>query len=173
MLTLRNGNSSRAAISILALCLSACGAVASPSEAAPSARESEDGTETASTAPTLTASFEEANSFADPPAGSIEIVMTFGPKFEPEEATATAGTVTFFLVNDKGDGLPIAHNFLLGTAVDAPPLASSPVMGSGEAGILTVQDLEPGTYAYWCTIAGPDGNPHSHQGMVGTLTVTP
>jgi len=166
------GSGSRAATALLALCLLACGGVSS-SEAAPSALESEDGTETASAAPTLTASFEETEPFADAPEGSIEILLTFGPKFEPEEASAKAGTVTIFLRNDKGDGPPAAHNFLLGNAVDAPPLATSPLMGSGEAGILTIEDLPPGTYAYWCTIPSPDGAPHSQDGMVGTLTVTP
>ena len=173
MHTLLNTNAPRCAIAVLALSLAACGGGASPSEASRSASESEDAAETASAAPTLPATFEETDSFADPPTGSIEIVMTFGPKFEPEEATAAAGTVTFFLVNDKGDGPPAAHNFLLGTTVDAPPLASSPLLGSGEAGIQTVQDLAPGTYAYWCTIPSPDGKPHSQYGMVGTLTVTP
>jgi plastocyanin len=171
--TLLNGNGSRAAISILALCLSACGGAASPSQAPHSAAAHQSGTPTGSAAPTLAAGFVETEPFADAPAGSIEILLTFGPKFEPEEATAKAGTVTFFLRNDKGDGPPAAHNFLLGTAVDAPPLAASPLMGSGEAGLLTIEDLAPGTYTYWCTIPSPDGAPHSQYGMVGTLTVTP
>ena len=51
--------------------------------------------------------------------------MTFGPTFEPEEATAQAGTVVFFLRNDKGDGPPALHNFLLGASVEDPPLARS------------------------------------------------
>jgi plastocyanin len=89
--------------------------------------------------------------------------------FVPEEATAKAGTVTFFLRNDPGD----VHNFLLGTAVDAPPLAKSPVMGSSETGILTIEELAPGTYAYWCTVPDRLGTPHWQDGMVGTLTVTP
>ena len=89
--------------------------------------------------------------------------------FVPDEATAKAGTVTFFLRNVPGD----AHNFLLGTAVDTPPLAKSPVMISSETGILTIEDLAPGTYAYWCTVPDPLGTPHWQDGMVGTLTVTP
>ena len=170
---LLNSTSSRAAMAAIVLFMSACGSGAAPSEARETADVSAGGSATQSQAPTLTASFEEVASFMDPPAGSIEILMTFGPVFVPEEAIAKAGTVTFFLRNDKGDGPPAAHNFLLGTAVDATPLATSPLMGSGEAGILTVEDLAPGTYAYWCTIPSPDGYPHSHYGMVGTLTVTP
>ena len=58
----------------------------------------------------------------------IEILLTFGPKFEPEEATAHAGDVVFFLRNDKGDGPPAVHNFLIGSDVDSPPLAASPTL---------------------------------------------
>ncbi|HEX5579032.1 MAG TPA: cupredoxin domain-containing protein [Candidatus Limnocylindria bacterium] len=162
----------RAGLLALAIVASACGA-GEPTSMTTSPTAEESAETTASAAPTLAARFEEVEPFADPPEGAVEILMTFGPTFVPEEATATAGTVTFFLKNDKGDGPPAAHNFLLGTAVDAPPLASSPLMGSGEAGVLTIEDLGPGTYAYWCTIPSPDGQPHSHYGMVGTLTVTP
>jgi plastocyanin len=165
--------SSRAAMAGLAIALAACGAgTPAASSGEPTSEASSEPT-MESTAPSFAASFEEVEPFADAPAGSIEIVMTFGPMFEPEEATTSAGTVTLFLRNDKGDGPPAAHNFLLGTAVDAPPLAASPLMGSGEAGILTIEDVPPGTYAYWCTIPSPDGKPHSAYGMVGTLTVTP
>ena len=99
--------------------------------------------------------------------------MTFGPTFEPEEATAQAGTVVFFLRNDKGDGPPALHNFLLGASVEDPPLAISPTLASGFSGTFTVEGLEPGTYSYWCTVLGPDGTAHSQMGMTGTLTVTP
>ena len=123
-----------------------------------------------SAAPTLSTSFVEERRAR---AGAIEVLMTFGPTFEPEEATAQAGTVVFFLRNDKGDGPPALHNFLLGTSVDAPPLAASPTLASGFAGTFAVEGLEPGTYAYWCTVLGPDGRTHSQMGMTGTLTVTP
>jgi uncharacterized cupredoxin-like copper-binding protein len=163
------GKGSLVATLALTIILSACAA----DDPATGSTEPSSAASSAAASPGLAASFEEVEPVADAPAGSVEVLMTFGPKFEPEEATAKAGTVTFFLRNDKGDGPPAAHNFLLGTAVDAPPLASSPLMGSGEAGILTVEGLEPGTYAYWCTIPGPDGTPHASFGMVGTLTVTP
>jgi plastocyanin len=166
--------SSRAVlVAALAIALSACSAAAPASESSEPTTDATAAASIESAAPTLAATFEETEPFADAPAGAIEILMTFGPTFRPEEATAEAGTVTFFLRNDKGDGPPAAHNFLLGTSVDAPPLASSPLMGSGETGVLTIEDLEPGTYAYWCTIPSPDGRPHSQYGMVGTLTVTP
>ena len=172
MTTLIQTHGPRAGLIALAIVASACSAGEPTAQtASPTAEESAETTESAT--PTLAASFEEVEPFADAPEGSVEILMTFGPTFVPEEAKTKAGTVTFFLKNDKGDGPPAAHNFLLGTAVDASPLASSPLMGSGEAGILIIEDLAPGTYAYWCTIPSPDGQPHSHYGMVGTLTVTP
>ncbi len=169
--TLLNGKGSQAAIAGIAVWLSACGAGASPSQATHSAAEHSDGAHTESAAPMLAATFEETGPFADPPAGSIEITMTIVSEeaFVPEEATAKAGTVTFFLRSDPGN----THNFLLGTAVDQPPLAKSPVMGSSETGILTIEDLAPGTYTYWCTVPDRLGTPHWQDGMVGTLTVTP
>ena len=123
-----------------------------------------------SAAPTLAATFERD---AEVPEGAIEILMTFGPDFEPKAATAKAGTVVFALRNDKGDGPPALHNFLLGKSVEEPPFANSPSLASGFSGTLTVEGLEAGTYTYWCTILGPDGTPHSQMGMTGTLTVTP
>jgi plastocyanin len=170
--TNRGFGRSRAAGAGLAIFLAACGAGAPASESSEPTGEATIEPSAASAAPSLVASFEETEPFADAPAGSIEILMTFGPKFEPKEATAKAGTVTFFLRNDKGDGPPAAHNFLLGTSMEASPLVSSPLMGSSETGLLTVEGLEPGTYTYWCTVPGPDGSPHSQYGMVGTLTVT-
>ena len=80
-----------------------------------------------------------------------------GPKFEPEEATAHAGDVAFFLRNDKGDGPPAVHNFLIGSDVDSPPLAASPTLMNGESILFTVYGLEAGTYTYWCTLPSPDG----------------
>ena len=120
--------------------------------------------------PTPGFTFEETR---EAPPGAIEILLTFGPDFDPKEATAKAGEVVFFLRNDKGDGPPAAHNFLLGSSLDAPPIAASPLMASGDGVVLTIADLPAGTYTYWCTVPSPDGQPHSYYGMVGTLTVTP
>ena len=124
----------------------------------------------ASAAPTLAFTVEEAD---EPPAGAIEILLTFGPKFEPEEVSAEAGTIVFVLQNDQGDGPPAVHNFLLGTSLEASPLAASPILATGEGVVFTVEGVEPGSYVYWCTVPSPDGRPHSAYGMVGNLTVTP
>ena len=153
----------------LAFIASACGASAPANETTqPTTQDTAQ-----SPSPRQAAHFEAVDPLTEPPEGSIQILMTFGPSFVPEEATAKAGDVTIFLRNDKGDGPPAAHNFMLGTSVDEPPLVSTTMLGSGQAGVLTIDDLAPGTYTYWCTIIGPDGMPHSDRGMVGTLTVTP
>src|SRR5688500_4023940 len=73
--------------------------------AAPAAQSASDttaasvtGQPSMSAAPTLAFTVEEAD---EPPAGAIEILLTFGPKFEPEEVSASAGTIVFFLQNDQ------------------------------------------------------------------------
>jgi plastocyanin len=153
----------------LATLMAGCAAPAAQS-ASDTTAASVTGQPSMSAAPTLAFTVEEAD---EPPAGAIEILLTFGPKFEPEEVSASAGTIVFFLQNDQGDGPPATHNFWLGTSVDEPPLATSPVLSSGQAVVFTVEAVEPGTYTYWCTVPSPDGSPHSASGMVGTLTVTP
>jgi plastocyanin len=107
------------------------------------------------------------------PLGAIELLMTFGPRFVPAEATATAGTVMFFLRNDPGEGFPVEHDFVLGPTLDSPPLAASPAVLAHKSMTFTVQRLVPGTYTYWCRVRSVDGKSHSSLGMVGTLTITP
>jgi plastocyanin len=156
------------ALALLAL-LAACASVP-PQSSSGEPTGSIAGEASLSAAPTLAATAEEAT---EAPEGAIEILLTFGPKFEPEEVSAPAGTIVFFLQNDQGDGPPAIHNLLLGTSMDDPPLAASPTLATGEAVVFTVEGVEPGTYLYWCTLPSPDGSPHSAAGMVGTLTVTP
>ena len=147
-----------------------CGAASSPSAgASQTAVHSMDSSVEPSPTPGFT--IEETR---EAPAGAIEILLTFGPVFDPKEASAKAGEVVFFLRGDQGDGPPGAtHNFLLGPSIDAPPIAVSPVLATGEGVVLTIAELPAGTYTYWCTVPSPDGQPHSYYGMVGTLTVTP
>jgi plastocyanin len=159
----------RVAAALIALMLSACAGTAAQTPEQTEAHDSHSPVSSASAAPTLQTTVEETGRA---PAGAIEILLTFGPKFEPEEATAQAGDVAFFLRNDKGDGPPAVHNFVIGSDVDSPPLAASPTLMNGESILFTVYGLEAGTYTYWCTLPSPDGAPHSQYGMVGTLTVT-
>lgn len=157
------------AAALVALALAACGGTPADTPEQTDAHTSHSPASSESVAPTLEATVEEAS---EAPAGAIEILLTFGPKFEPEEVTAQAGDVVFFLRNDKGDGPAAVHNFLIGPDLDSPPLAASPTLMHGESIVFTVYGLDAGTYTYWCTLPSPDGAPHSQYGMVGTLTVT-
>ena len=66
------------------------------------------------------------------------------------------GTVVFVVVND-GER---AHDFkILGKR--------TPMLGPGESSRLTVTFAKPGSYAYYCTVAG-----HAVAGMKGSLKVT-
>jgi plastocyanin len=159
----------RMAAALIAVALTACAGTPAETPEPTDAHDSHSPVSSESVAPTLQATVEEAS---EAPVGAIEVLLTFGPKFEPEEVTAQAGDVVFFLRNDKGEGPPAVHNFLIGRALDSPPLAASPTLMHGESVVLTVYGLEAGTYTYWCTMPSPDGAPHSQYGMVGTLTVT-
>ena len=158
----------RMAATLLALALAACAGAPVGTPEATDAHDSHSPVSSESAAPTLLAIVEEAS---EAPAGSIEILLTCCPDFEPKEATAQAGDVVFFLHNDNGDAPPALHNFFLGSDVESPPLAASPTLAQGESIVFTVSGIEPGTYTYWCTVAAPDGTLHSQAGMTGTLTV--
>jgi uncharacterized cupredoxin-like copper-binding protein len=55
---------------------------------------------------------------------------------------------------------------MMGGMGDEPKLHVA--AGTGGKGTLTFTPSKPGTYEYYCTVAG-----HKEAGMVGTLTVTP
>ena len=59
---------------------------------------------------------------------------------------------------------PSGH--MMGDTGDEPKLHVA--AGIGGKGTLTFTPSKPGTYEYYCTVAG-----HKEAGMVGTLTVTP
>lgn len=59
---------------------------------------------------------------------------------------------------------PSGH--MMGDAGDEPKLHVAASIGG--KGTLTFTPSKPGTYEYYCTVAG-----HKEAGMVGTLTVTP
>ena len=63
----------------------------------------------------------------------------------------------------SGD-VPAGH--MMGGTGDEPKLHVA--VGTGGKGTLTFTPSKPGTYAFYCTVAG-----HKEAGMVGTLTVTP
>ena len=167
VMTLREA-SPRIAAALIALALAACAGTPAETPEPTDAHDSHSAVSSESAAPTLQATIEEAS---EAPAGAIDILMTDDPGFEPNEVTAEAGDLVFFLRSADVNG-PIVHNFFLGPDTQSPPLAKGPTLQSGESVVFTVYGIEPGTYTYWCTVPGMDGQSHWQHGMTGTLTVT-
>lgn len=78
------------------------------------------------------------------------------PAFDQTEITAPAGEITIEFTNDAS----VPHNV---TLEDVEGGATETVTGDSTS--VTV-NLEPGTYTYFCSVAG-----HREGGMEGTLTV--
>jgi plastocyanin len=118
--------------------------------------------------------FEAATSA---PAGATTIEMKGEaeiPTYAPPTVTVPSGTVVLFLVN-----IPIsppnfgpAHNVVIGPVVGGEALATSGPVQAGKSAVFTIENVPPGTYAFWCTVSAGHG-PHYKLGQVGTLTVTP
>jgi plastocyanin len=94
------------------------------------------------------------------------------PVYQPNNLTAKAGTVVFFLENVPAVFASPNHNMQIGGSVGDTLAGSTDVKAHGNV-TFTVRGLTPGTYIYWCSIVAPDGNTHANRGMVGTLTITP
>jgi plastocyanin len=77
--------------------------------------------------------------------------------FSPAAVTIPASGATRIVVKDAGR---IVHNF----TIDA--LGVQVVMSPGGSGEVTLVDLTPGTYQFYCSVSG-----HKEAGMVGTITV--
>jgi plastocyanin len=78
--------------------------------------------------------------------------------FEPSKLTAKAGSVTIEYDNPS----PVDHSIAIeggGETLDESEIAA-------DATLTASADLEPGRFAYFCTVPG-----HREAGMVGTLTV--
>ena len=95
------------------------------------------------------------------PAGSIKVTMT-EYKFDPSSVSATAGTVTFFLVN----GGSSAHDLVIRDSGNNR-VAGSELVSAGDTAVFTVNNLAAGSYTVFCDQAG-----HEASGMKGSLTVT-
>lgn len=78
--------------------------------------------------------------------------------YEQETLTAPAGSVTFEFANPSS----VPHDFNIERGGET--IVGTEVITRGEE-TLTV-DLEPGEYAYYCSVGG-----HRQAGMEGTLTV--
>ena len=113
----------------------------------------------------IKSTFEVAESAPD---GAIEIVMSLspGPVFAPTEITAPAGTIALLLTNPD-ERYDARHNFKIGAALLATSAATPDIL-PGKAGVLTLEDVEPGEYIFWCSVQA-----HYQAGMQGVLTVTP
>lgn len=120
-------------------------------------------TQRPTSAPAIEMTFEPAT---EAPAAAIAIEMTIvnTPVFRPDEITAPAGTVQLFLTNLAP--LQELHNFQFGSTLRQTQAETRAILPQ-ESVVVTLPDLAPGTYAYWCNIAR-----HDSLGMVGTLTVT-
>lgn len=117
--------------------------------------------------PTLPSTSEDATAA---PSGAISIQMTFvdGPRFVPDQVTASAGTVAFFIQNIRPPSFqPVDHNMAIGPEIHMV-LARSSFVRVDKSTVFTVEGLAPGTYTFWCEV-----NVHADEGMVGTLTITP
>jgi uncharacterized cupredoxin-like copper-binding protein len=79
-------------------------------------------------------------------------------KFRPAKLTVAAGKVTFNLTNKSS--LPHALE-IEGHGIEAK---TSTVTGADAS--VTIKDLKPGTYEFYCPVDG-----HKAAGMKGTLTV--
>lgn len=109
-----------------------------------------------------------------PPGAILVTVRGDALRFVPDELTAEAGPIVFFIQNEgSGSVSDVPHNLQIGHEV--PPagtaLVGTPNINPNQSGVFTVTGLEPGVYAIWCTY-GADRY-HYVDGMVGTLTVTP
>ena len=78
--------------------------------------------------------------------------------FDTDTLEATAGSVTIELTNDSS----LPHN----VAVENGDVDGQSDTVTGDTTSLTV-DLEPGTYTFYCSVAG-----HREGGMEGTLNVS-
>jgi plastocyanin len=107
------------------------------------------------------------------PPGAVTIELSGPPPhYVPAGVSATAGDITFFLINRSigAHTLAIGNGPLqmVGEYVRNTPVAASSAVNVGRAATFTVYGLPAGNYVIWCTISN-----HAFEGMHGTLMVTP
>ena len=91
----------------------------------------------------------------------VEIdVAGSGLAFVKTTATASAGPAVIRSMNPQSTGHDIA---LKGNGLDK----TGPIVSNGGVSTLTIADLKPGTYTFYCSVPG-----HEQAGMKGTLTVS-
>jgi uncharacterized cupredoxin-like copper-binding protein len=91
----------------------------------------------------------------------IRVVMTEF-KYSPSTISASAGTVSFDLVNQGRT----AHDMVVADS-SGKVLGKSSLVGAGQEAEFSVQVSQPGTYQIYCDLPG-----HREAGMSGTLEVS-
>ncbi len=96
--------------------------------------------------------------------GSETVKLSTDPggqlKYTTDTLTAKAGNVTIDLNNPQALTHDVAVENSSGTVI-----GKSPLVAQGSTSV-TLDNLKPGTYTYFCTVPG-----HKDAGMQGTLTV--
>ena len=95
------------------------------------------------------------------PSGSIKVTMTEF-KFDPSNIVVPHGKVVFYVVNAG----TVAHDMIVADG-SGNRVAGSDLVSSGEATVLTIDNLAAGTYSFYCDQPG-----HRDSGMQGTLAAT-
>ncbi len=101
---------------------------------------------------------EEGGSDATP-TGSVE-VTAIDIAYEPADYTAEAGNIEITLVQDGQS----PHDLVFEGRSDVHLEVGPDNLGDTDTGVF---EFDPGTYTFFCTLAG-----HRQAGMEGTLTVT-
>ncbi len=87
----------------------------------------------------------------------VFVTGTNSLKFEPDELEADAGEITIALTSEGS----LVHDVVIEEADDTQVVEAR---GGTQVGSI---ELEPGTYTFYCSVAG-----HRTAGMEGTLTVS-
>jgi plastocyanin len=145
-----------AAVLVLVLAsvaLVACGSSSSPSSTStPTAGTSEGGAAATGGEKAASAKGGQTLKLEADPNGQLNYV--------PSKLTAKPGNVTIDFTNPQG----LAHDVAV-EGSSGKMLAKSELVQEGSA-TLSLSNLKPGTYHYYCTVPG-----HREAGMEGTLTV--
>lgn len=122
----------------------------------------DDEEDTAAPPPAATQPAQTATNGADEPAAGETVEVAADPggdlAYVQNSLTAQAGTVAFEFTNEAS----VPHDF--NVEQDGETIAGTEVITEAEE-TLTVE-LEPGTYAYYCSVGD-----HREAGMEGRLTV--
>lgn len=83
-------------------------------------------------------------------------------KFDPGSITVAHGKVVFYVVNAG----TVSHDMIIQNG-SGSRVSGSQLISAGDTSVFTIDNLQAGTYTYFCDQPG-----HEASGMKGTLTVT-